>query len=172
MKNRSPVDKSIAIATILSIHLLFLPVFGADTAALNGNIFSAGDSTPLAGVRVHVGDPASGRIYQSDWTGNDGSFRVEGLPAAGYELAVEANGGLYVVGSAVQLAPGQTRDVQLAINAAADPPQGMDDDNEGQGGFWRNPVTATLTVLGFAVLLGFIVDELDDDDDDDSPSNP
>ena len=55
---------------------------------------------------------------------------------------------------------------------AADPPQASDDDDQDKGGFWRNPVTATLAVLGFAVLLGFLVDELDDDDDDDSPSNP
>ena len=73
----------------------------------------------------------------------------------------------------MRLAPGQSRSLHLAINARTGPQTSEEEDDDGGIGFWRNPVTATLTVLGIAVALGFLIDELDDDDDDDgSPTNP
>ncbi len=173
MTQRSRFEKAIAFVTVVSLHLLFLPAFGAQTGSLSGNVFdSTAGSAPLSGARVHVGDPESGRFYQSGRTDGEGGFTLDGLPAAEYRVAVESEGGLYVVGTPVRLAPGQARSLQLAINPQTDPPTPAD--AQGGGGFWRNPVTATLTVLGIAVALGFLIDELDDDDDDEdgSPTNP
>jgi hypothetical protein len=175
MTQRSPFDRAIAFVTVVSLHLLFLPAFGAETASLRGHVFdSNAGSAPLSGARVHVGDPESGRFYRSGWTDGEGGFTLDGLPAAEYRVAVESEGGLYVVGTPVRLAPGQARSLQLAINPQTGPPTTQEnDDDRGGGGFWRNPLTATLTVLGIAVALGFLIDELDDDDDDDgSPTNP
>lgn len=174
MTRRSPFEKAIAFVTVVSLHLLILPAHGGETASLSGNVFdSTAGSAPLSGARVHVGDPESGRFYQSGRTDRDGGFTLDGLPAAEYRVAVESEGGLYVVGVPVRLAPGQARSLQLAINPQTEPPTTEDDDDGGVG-FWHNPVTATLTVLGIAVALGFLIDELDDDDDDEdgSPTNP
>ena len=61
MTQRSSFEKAIAFVTVVSLHVLFLPAFGAETASLSGNVFdSTAGSAPLSGARVHVGDPDSG----------------------------------------------------------------------------------------------------------------
>jgi len=56
--------------------------------------------------------------------------------------------------------------VHLAVRPATTAPSPQEA-SEGKKGlsFWDNPLTATLIVLGAAVVVGVVVDELTDDDE-------
>jgi hypothetical protein len=90
------------------------------------------------------------------------------VPASSYVLAVEADGGLYVVEVPVTLAPGQSRSVQLSLGSKLAPgaSKGL------KTTIVDNPLTATLVILGGATILGLVIDEIDDDDEPVSPTNP
>ena len=93
---------------ILAVVMLSLPgSHAAETAGISGVVVSTGDQTPLAGVKVHAVDPATGEIFSSAPTGDDGGFALDSLPASTYEFAVESSGGLYVVATPLALEPGQ-----------------------------------------------------------------
>ena len=108
---------------------------------------------------------------------SDGTFRLSGLPTGAAELAVETDQGLYVVATPVAIAPGATRDVQLALGGRQDnsdlPPPEKEKKRK-KGGIWSNPVTATLIVVGSAIVVGVLVSSLSSSDSNPpaSPSNP
>ena len=86
---RSLAMKVLAAALILSLQSMFLPAIGApETAALSGTILSSQNQAPLTGVKLHAGDPRTGEIYSSQLTAADGSFAIEGLPAASYSTII------------------------------------------------------------------------------------
>jgi hypothetical protein len=92
----------------------------------------------------------------------DGSFRVDGIPAGPVELAIETSEGLYVVATPVAIAPGTTRNVQLAFGGRQDssapaPPE--KEKTKKRGSVWTNPASATLIIVGTAIVVGFAVDE-------------
>jgi hypothetical protein len=174
MIQRSVSVKLLAVAVIASLQVLSVPVLaGPQTATLSGVIRSTADNAPLPGARVFVGDPATGRVVPSPTTGDSGSFTVTDLSPGRYEIAVETGEGLYIVSTPVQLAPGAVQDVQIKV----DPDAKADDDDDPAGGgvppsgtsVWNNPLTASLIVLGGAVVLGFLVENATDDEDDSSP---
>lgn len=171
MSNLSLLPRILAAALIVSVQALYVPA-SAETAAssLEGTIVSATDHAPLGGVKLHAGDPKTGHIFSSQTTGDDGSFAVEGLPAAAYELAVEADGGLYMIRTPVQLAPGQKQNLTVAVNRKGDDEE--DDDEAGAipgGGkihkatIWDNPGTAAGLVIGLAFLIGALIEDATDD---------
>jgi hypothetical protein len=93
----------------------------------------------------------------------DGSFSIDGIPAGPTELAIETAAGLYVVTTPVAIAPGTTKRVQLAFGGRQDtgaptPPE--KDNKKKRGGIWANPTTATLIILGSAIVLGVAIDQL------------
>jgi hypothetical protein len=93
----------------------------------------------------------------------DGSFQADAIPAGPAELAIETSEGLYLVGTPVTIAPGTTRHVQLAFGGRQDtsaPPAAEKEKKKKRGGIWANPATATLIVIGSAIVVGFAVDEL------------
>lgn len=164
MRRQSVLSRLTAAVTIVALQaFLVVPAQPAD-ASLHGRVLS-GDDLPLAGARVHVGNVPGERFYASGWTTDDGTFEVPDLPAAEYRLAVEVDGGLYMVSSPVVIAPGQSRSLQLAIN----PDNGDDATPEDEkkkkkrGGAWNNPLTATLIVLGTAIAIGLLLDAADSD---------
>jgi hypothetical protein len=168
-----------AVAAILAVALqaVSLPsLAGSSPATLHGRVVSGG--APMAGVKVHAGDPRTGKIYTSAPAAEDGTFRVAALPASAYELAVETPRGLFVVANGLSLAAGQERTVQLALqedppppDAPAPSPEEVEAAQKRQRlGLWNNPLTATLIVVGAAVVVGFAVDQLTDDDDEPAAS--
>lgn len=170
---RSPATRVLASVLVVTMQALFFPATaGGDQASLAGTVVSSATEAPLTGARLHAGDPKTGHVFSADPTGEDGSFRLADLPAASYELAVEAGGGLYVVEAAVKLSPGEARTVTVAINpqAAPDPATGEQKKRKGAG-FWNNPVTASLVVIGSATLLGYLIKKGTDDETDASPSS-
>lgn len=177
MIQRTLSARLLATGLILTLQMAWLPA-SADTesATVRGAILSATDQTPIAGARLHVGDPASGRIYTSSPASDDGSYSLTGVPPATYEVAVENQGRLYVVSTPLRLAPGSTRNVDLAVNpqAAPDPATAEAEAAKAAGSFWNNSLTAALIVLGAAIVVGVAVDAATDDDDGPmgSASNP
>jgi len=181
MIQRNRMTNLVAAVLIVSVPGLALPAWaGPAPASLSGALVRAVDQSPLVGAKLHVGNPETGAILTSAPTDPQGAFAIEGLAPATYELAVEMNGGLYVVTTPVRLAPGQARTLSVAIASAATP-EGEDDDDDKPGAaaapaklsLWENPLTAALIVLGAAIVVGYVVDEATDDDseDDASPSS-
>lgn len=173
MTNRTVFSKLVAAVTIVALQLLLFPAFGeVRPGSISGTVLSASDQAPLAGARVHVGNPKTGEIFSSETTSADGGFQVASLPAANYQLGVEANGGLYLVHPPVSLEAGQRRTVQLAVADPAPPPEEAEEDSTKgkKPTIWSNPVTATLILLGAAIILGWAIDDLIDDKRVTSPS--
>jgi hypothetical protein len=128
----------------------------------------AGETGVLTG---HVLPSADGRLVaKTVWVGavpaavsRDGSFRVAGIPGGPTELAIETSEGLYVVATPVTIAPGTTRSLQLAFSGRQDsnpPPAPEKEKKKKRGGVWANPLSATLIIVGSAIVLGFAVDQL------------
>lgn len=169
LSSRKGWTSCLAALLIVAMPGLLLPVHAQPAAAsLSGTVQSAGDRAPLAGVRVFAGDRATGEVFRSEPTSEDGRFAIRGLPAASYELAVGVDEGLYLVETPVPLAPGTGRRVTLAVDAesrinAQDDPSDITGDGPS---LWNNPVTAALIVFGVAVVIGIIVENATDDEDD------
>jgi hypothetical protein len=165
MIKHSPITKALAVVLVFSLQAVFIPVSAGDGAsALSGTLLSSERQAPLANAKIHVADPKTGEIYSSHATGANGEFVVPDLPAAVFEIAVESEGGLYLVETPVSLAPGQTRTVNVAINDEKAPSPG-DAKRKGSppSGIWNNPLTASLVVISSAVILGWILKEATDE---------
>jgi hypothetical protein len=171
----------LAASLVLLFPVTTSPVLaGASTASLSGQLFSVVSSEPLVGAKLHLQDPATGRSYVSSPTEADGRVDVAQLPPSSYRIAVESNGGLYVVDAPVKLDAGEARSVRLSVREAGGrgragrAESGSTPSDPGNTSFWSNPLTATLVVVGAAILVGVIVDEATSDDDETpaSPSNP
>lgn len=168
----SPLSRSWALVSLVS--LVWAPL-GAATAnapaTLTGSIVRTADQAPLAGARLHAGDPKTGKIYSSTPATDDGSFVLGELPAATYRLAVESAGGLYVVETPLAVAAGTAQTLTLAVSPSTDG-DGSPDDDDGDGwSFWDNPYTAALTLLGLAAIVGIAIGGKSDSPTP-SPSQP
>ena len=164
MFTQPTLSRLLSTGLILSLPFLALPARSAGgTATLSGSIVWAADQTPLAGSRLHAGDAKTGEIFSSAPASDDGSFALAELPASTYELAVESDGGLYLVGTPLTLAPGTAQTVHLAVNRQPVPSYDKEEDDEKKGGYrlWDNPLLATLVIVGFVAVIGLL---LDDDD--------
>ncbi|MCP3978572.1 MAG: carboxypeptidase regulatory-like domain-containing protein [bacterium] len=140
----------------------------AGMGSLTGSVVWSDSKEPLSDATVYVGDRATGEVLTSTRTTDEGSFDVSGLPASSYRLAVETGGGLYPISTAVQISPGQSRRLHVAVLRNQDLPNAQPSGNEpGGAGFtiWNNPLTASFVVIGSAVVVGLLVDELTDDED-------
>ena len=134
----------------------------------------AGDTGVLTG---RVLPPAEGQpAAKTVWVGSipapvaaDGSFRAAGVPAGSSELAIETSKGVYVVATPVSIAPGVTRRIQLAYGGRQDtspPPPPEKEKKKKSGGAWNNPLTATLIVIGSAIVVGVAIDQLTQSDNE------
>jgi hypothetical protein len=165
----------LAVMLIVSLPWVAIPASAAEAGAtLSGSIVRSEDGSPLAGAKLHANDPKTGKIFSSRPATDEGAFELTELPPSTYALAVESNGGLYLVEAPLQLAPGATRTVNLAVTPQNVLREGEEDDDMDEAwGFMENPLTATLIVLGTALVAGVALDNiLDDDDKKKSPSAP
>jgi hypothetical protein len=125
------------------------------TGALAGRVLPPPNSR-LVAKNVWVGDKATP-------VAADGSFSVDGIPTGPAELAIETEAGLYVVATPVTIAPGTTQRVHLAFGGRQDagaPTPPPEKDNKKRGGIWANPATATLIIIGSAIVVGAAIDQL------------
>jgi hypothetical protein len=164
-------SRIVAFVLVFLLPVCLSPSLGRSAeGVISGIVLESGSRTPLSGVRVHLADPSTGVFYTSETTETDGTFTVDRLPAASYEVGVERQGGLYVVENRVNLAPGQNYLVELAIGPGA--VQDEESDDDGALTFWQNPVTAALLVVGGAALSGLLLDNLGGDEQSQSPLVP
>ena len=159
MFERGTISKIAAVVTIIALKLIAIPSCAQPSAAMDGTVLRADRNTPSAGATVHVADKSSGAFVESAPTADDGSFHLDALPGSEYRIAVEADGGLYLVPAPLALNDGETRRVVLAINPNAQLAPG----STGTLSFRENPVTATLLLLGGLLILGYFIDELASD---------
>ena len=75
------------------------------TSRIEGKITSGSKKTPVAGATVLVYHLASGTIFRSQPTAENGRFEVAGLTHGYYDMAVEAPDGLYVGNQVVNVPP-------------------------------------------------------------------
>ena len=161
MFKRGISSKIAATATMVALQLISIPSLAQPGAVLDGTVVRADLATPVAGAKIHLADVRTGAFVESAPTAKDGSFHLDSLPGSEYSLAVEVDGGLYVVPAPLTLNDGETRRVHLAINPNAQLAPGA----TGSGlSFRNNPLTATLLLLGGLIILGFAIDELTDSD--------
>ena len=168
MSHRGPIAKILAVLLVVAVQWLFVPTAaGQKSATLTGTIYALDGEQPVDGAILHAGDMRTGEIYSSTATNSDGSFVLSDLPPATYELAVEKDGGLYLVGAPLQLAPGQKRDVQLAIHPETVPdPKTVSEEKENREMDWLdNPLFASLVVIGVSILFGALISTLDESDE-------
>ncbi len=163
MAQRHISARWLALAVIVSLLGPVLPA-GAEpaTAALSGVIRSAEDQTPLAGARMLVADRENAEVTRSEWTAADGNFSIAELDPGRYDLAVEVEGGLYLIRAPIDLMPGVKRAVQIAVGIA----EREDEENarEPLPSSWDNPAAAGAIVLGLALLIGVFVKNATDDE--------
>ena len=165
MFERGTLSKIAAVVTIIALQLIAIPSFAQPSAALDGTVLRADRTTPIAGATVHLADKSSGAFVESAPTADDGSFHLDSLPGSEYSIAVEVDGGLYVVPAPLTLNDGETRRVHLAINPNAQLAPGV---TGSELSFRNNPLTATLLLVGGLIILGVFIDELTDSD----PASP
>ena len=168
MSQRPVANRLLATGLILTLQFALVPVSAEPApAAVNGSVLSSVSQTPLEGALVHVGNPLTGKVFTSDPVASDGSFSLQSVPAATYELAVENTGRLFVVATPLKLAPGVTQSIDVTVNeqAAPDPVTVEENEKKSAASFWNNPLTAALVVLGAAVVVGIAVDSATDDSD-------
>jgi len=151
------------VLPIVLASVLAVPpgVLAGETGILKGCVLPASDSRVVAKT-VWIGAiPAA--------VAADGSFEATGIPPGPSELAIETSEGLYVVATPFAIAPGATRRVQLAYGGRQDtsaPPPPEKEKKKKGGGFWANPLTATLIIVGSAILVGFAINQLTQSDNE------
>jgi hypothetical protein len=171
-----------ALAVLLASTLIVPPASAAaGSGILEGRVVvpqgSAAPKAVWAATAVNAKTPQRATIDEK------GAFHLDAVPAGSVELAVETAEGLYVVDTPVTIAPGATRQVQLAVRgrqgttpaAPTNPPPPQPPPKKPKGGLWDNPLTATLVIVGGAIVTGLIIDAVEGDSNDQSaasPSNP
>ncbi len=163
MFKRGTSSKIAATATIIALQLIAIPSLAQPGAVLDGTVLRADRATPIAGAKIHLADARTGELVRSAPTGDDGSFHLDALPAGEYDIAVEADGGLYVVPAPLTLNDGETQRVHLAVNPNALLAADSSTDTRSQLSFKNNPLTATLLLLGGVFILAWVITELNDD---------
>ena len=142
---------------ILTAIILARPVWALPAGAIAGRVLPV-DGAPAARA-VLVAPSGADRPLRAELA-SDGSFHLEGVPAGTADLAVETAGGLYVVATPVAIAPGVTRNLQLALGRQDTSPPPGEKKAKRAGGVWANPLYATLIVVGAAVVVGVAISAL------------
>jgi len=102
----------------------------ASFAEIRGNILAADGLTAISGATVKAANLDTRTIYSSAITTQDGSYKLAGLPAGSYDLAVETPQGLFVADHLVAANAGKSTLVSLALKPESRDVQGP---QEGRG---------------------------------------
>jgi hypothetical protein len=175
MPSVASVRRLTALVAAVALCIASVPsTSAASTAGLEGRVLESPGNQPLGGVNVLLLDPKSEQLYTSAPTTSEGTFSVSDLPPASYHVAIQVNGGLYPVERPIALQAGQVRSVQLAVDPSAAQHQTGTETTRKRGiaALWDNPITAIFVLVGTAVVVGAIVDNIRDDDKPASPSSP
>lgn len=137
------------------------------TGELSGRVVGEDGVTPRPGVVVHLYDSGSGSDFASSPTRRDGVFTIAAAPAGTYELLVEAEGGAFLAGSPLELAPGQNSPVALQLRAGAET---LDQTPAGSSGVppgrALSPLVKWIIVGTIVVAAAFVINEVTEDEDE------
>ena len=152
------------------------------TSGIEGKITSGSKKTPVAGATVLAYHLATGTIFRSHPTAENGSFEVTGLSLGYYDMAIEAPDGLYVGNQVVNVPPDgrAVSDFNLVPTGPEESgPREFPGSDQAPSGtatfteksFWRKPKGIAIWAGGTAaVALAIILGN--DSDDRVSPSSP
>jgi hypothetical protein len=194
MANRTagPLFRGVAFALIAVLGLV--PMATAPLSAqedghgsISGELFQADGSTALEGARAYAINVKTGKQYISEVTGRGGNYRIEGLPAGTYDVALEINGQIYVADNLVDLSSGEGVSLSYSVQPVRPANRAISGLPRPKGSaavlgvfkgnataapsFWRTPGGITLlTILGAGAIVA-IVNAVDDDEEA-SPSAP
>ena len=141
MRQPSLGFKLVASVVIALLQALMIPVMTSQPgAAVKGSILSVDDEAPIVGAKLHLGDPKGSEIYTSEPAGPNGGSEIENVPASTDEMAVEANGGLYLVQTPLKLAPDPAEEDKKKTK-------------RGGTGVWNNPATALIVTVAAIVSV-------------------
>ncbi|HXV76835.1 MAG TPA: carboxypeptidase-like regulatory domain-containing protein [Candidatus Polarisedimenticolaceae bacterium] len=162
-------------ATLLLLTLLawatVVPALADGNTTFSGRVFGTSASEPEAGVVVALVEPTTERVYSSEPSAADGTFRVDGAPAGTYRLVAETPRGAYLADAPVEVTPGGNRPVALALGGT-DPAYQTTQDPTGQAQ-GDLPAWAKWTIVGGIAVLGLLaIDSLTDDESEEAPVSP
>jgi hypothetical protein len=133
-------DRLVAAVLMVALAGYWIPATAyagesrAGAAEIAGAVLLSDGLTPVPGVSVKAANVDTEQIYASVKTGQDGIYKLTGLPAGSYDLAVETSEGLYAADALVEAIPGKRVIVSLAIKGVAkeEPPAEGQKPTEGQ----------------------------------------
>jgi hypothetical protein len=156
------------ILGLLLVGLLLAPApaWASATGTLAGRIFSREGSPKVTGVLL--AGPALGTEVASVPVLGDGTFEADRVPAGPVSVALQTDDGIYAIATPISIAPGTTRTVSLALKGrqgtptpspAPAPAPEEKKEKKKSGGFWSNPLYASLVIIGGAIVVGVLIDQ-------------
>lgn len=167
-----PFRRAVALMTLFALLVpTALLAQAAGTAEVRGVLLDTG-GLPAQGYQIGL-RTADGNLFLSKATPADGTFVIEGLPPATYQLVAFApdGGELPVVAKQVTLAAGQKERVEIRLASDKAQVAGRVPGEAAAGGAASSSPTFSWKALGIAAVaiggafaIGYWV--FDDDDDD------
>lgn len=160
---RSPVLLSLVL---IAFSILIMPVEGLSARAakggsLVGHIYASDMKTPVKNAVVKIRNVDNGREYFSTATDENGSYRIEQIPAGSYVVGITTPDGDYNFGYVVRVKEGELGKLSLALMegelslTGQVTGQGPEEYGEKKPSFFWTPAgIAVLMVLTTAALYG------------------
>jgi len=200
MKEAPSLRSSVALILALSLSMAaWGPALSAveseaaaagTEASMSGRVFGQ-DGMPIEDARIRVHSLETGEELASEPADSSGAYRLGGLAAGRYEVAVETAKGVYLVDRSMELGGADRKSYSFKLkDTSPDEARAMapswakkekkeddpaDPSKKGQPTFWSNPLTVTLAGLAIVTVLYIGADEARGDserDKDLSPSGP
>jgi hypothetical protein len=162
---RTILFRSVAAAMAVVLVGFTAAMAGPASVAVSGTVIVGIDKKPLEGATIHL-STSTGQLTSSGRTDLGGNFQIDNVEAATYEVAVEYDGGLYLVGSPVTVGAHQPLMLNLAIERSASAAKPATRAQRGAGGLLASPLAASLLVAGSALTVGALIESTTTDDDD------
>ena len=176
MRQRSVTARLLAAVVVAALPAPCFPSLPEPGSAELGGVIVTARQSHLAGARLLAADPAQGKVYRSEPTLPNGSFTLSGLEPGTYDLAVEVDGGLYLVKDPLYLVAGVKRTVRIAVGHEPPLDGGVASPSvaasEPVPSVWNNPVSAGAIVLGIAIVVGVLVENATEDEVTSTQVNP
>jgi hypothetical protein len=179
MRSFGRYEKVLAMFLAFAIGSFGLPVFASPAPAiLSGKILRTGTGDPVQGAVVKLNHRSEGKIYSSTQADAQGAYSLSDIPAGTYDLAIETDGGLFLVNAPVSLTSGEKREASFSLQpkkgaaegetggtAGKEPAADAKDSKKKAATPWyRSGWFGTAVVVGSAVILGAVLSSSDNDE--------
>ncbi len=165
------------------------PAAAPETSRIEGRVVRSNGKTPAEGAVVRAFHLDTGKTYSSEPAGRRGEFEISGLPYGYLDLTVETAEGVYLGNMVVNVPPGGSIAVRLALTpdsrgpadrwAELAPPGGVENHAAGVAEvrtrphgreYWKSP--AGLAIIGGSASAILLAIAASGDDEEVSPSTP